>query len=160
MKANNGTGNTIERDVWQTPQKLWDQLNRQYDFKFDCCADDNNSKCEVWSSDFLYYDEAFIGESHWINPPFSKAYEMLEHFFKVVGQGVAIYRCDNMETKIWQDVILKNATWVLIPPKRICYEGFEGNGARFASALIGFNVEPPKEIKGKILLIHKKEKPL
>jgi hypothetical protein len=92
-----------------------------------------------------------------MNPPFSKALEMFRHFFKVVNKGVAIYRCDNFETKIWQDVIFSNASWVFIPKGRVSYTPFEvgnmrgGNGTRFPSALIGFNVEPPKNIEGKLL---------
>ncbi len=35
-----------------------------------------------------------------------------------------------------------------VPNKRIAYEGMEGSGSRFPSALIGFNVEPPKGLKG------------
>jgi hypothetical protein len=92
----------------------------------------------------------------WMNPPFSKAYDMFKHFFKVITHGVAIYRCDNMETKVWQDIILKNANWILIPKGRICYEGMEGKGSRFPSALIGFNVKPPKYVKGIVMEIRKR----
>ena len=81
----------------------------------------------------------------------AKAFEMFEHFFKVVKKGVAIYRCDNMETKVWQDVILKNATWIFIPKGRICYEGMKGKGSRFPSALIGYNVDTPKGLNGVVL---------
>jgi len=78
---------------------------------------------------------------------------MFTHFFKMVDNGVAIYRCDNMETKVWQDIILPYATWIFIPNKRIAYEGMEGNGSRFPSALIGLNVAKPKELKGILLRV-------
>jgi len=90
-----------------------------------------------------------------MNPPFSKAYEMFNHFFKSVKSGVAIYRCDNLETKIWQDVIFPNATWIFIPGGRVCYEGMKGSGSRFPSALIGFNAPKPKGLNGTILKILK-----
>jgi hypothetical protein len=149
MKANNGSGNIESRDEWETPQWLFDILHKQYEFNFDCCASSNNSKCNNWSEqDFLDYDDAFVDEVHWINPPFSKALEMFKHFFKVVHKGVAIYRCDNFETKIWQEVIFPNASWVFIPNKRIAYEGMEGTGSRFPSALIGFNVPVINSLDG------------
>ena len=44
MKGNNGTGNTTDRDDWETPQELWNILDQQYSFTFDCCASKNNSK--------------------------------------------------------------------------------------------------------------------
>ena len=44
MKANNGSGNIPERDEWRTPQELFDVLNKQYFFDFDCCATNENKK--------------------------------------------------------------------------------------------------------------------
>ena len=156
MKGNNGTGNTEERDDWQTPQWLFGRLNKQYDFKMDCCADSKNSKCTMWHTDFL---DKLINRDLvcWMNPPFSKdkVSKMFEHFFKVVNRGVCIYRCDNLETALWQNIILKHASWVFIPKGRISYEGKEGTGSRFPSALIGFNVEPPKGLDGYSLIVQK-----
>jgi len=148
MKGNDGTGNTPERDTWETPQWLFDILNKQYEFTFDCCSNDNNSKCNVWTNDFISYDDDFNTDMSWMNPPFSIADEMFKHFFKVITKGVAIYRCDNMETKLWQETILPYVDWVFIPKGRICYEGMEGKGSRFPSALIGIGVNPPTNLEG------------
>jgi len=156
MKGNNGSGNVPERDTWQTPQALWDNLNKQYFFSLDCCASPHNTKCYYYEEDFLNHSEQWFSKMGWMNPPFSKACDMFEHFFKTIIAGVCIYRCDNMETKIWQDIIFKNATWVLIPKGRICYEGMIGKGSRFPSALIGFNVKPPKYVKGVLLELPKR----
>lgn len=150
-KGNDGTGNVVDRDDWQTPTKLFDNLDRQYEFNIDCCASADNRKALRYFDRFEECDFIHDNVTCWMNPPFTKAFEMFEHFFKVVSLGVAIYRCDNMETKIWQDIILKHATWILIPKGRISYEGKEGTGSRFPSALIGFNVEPPKYVEGAIL---------
>ena len=151
MKANNGSGNIEERDEWQTPQRLWDKLNILYQFELDCCSTKGNSKCKRYCSDFCYL--SLVTAKTWMNPPFSKALDMFKHFFKVVKQGVAIYRCDNFETKLWQEVIFPNANWVFIPNKRIAYEGMEGKGSRFPSALIGLNVPKPIGIEGTCLRI-------
>ena len=151
LRANKGTGNNTDRDSWQTPQWLFNILDNQYHFGTDCCALEFNTKCEEYFDDF---EKAIIvNYVAWMNPPFSKAYKMFEHYFKVVNKGVCIFRCDNMETKLWQNVILKNASWILILNKRINYEGMIGHGAVFPSALIGYNVEPPKDIKGTIMNI-------
>ena len=161
-KGNDGKGDIPERDEWQTKQELWNKLNKQYKFIFDCCANEKNSKCKVFFNDFKKQTRDIFYMS-WMNPPFSKAYEMFEHFFKVIKKGVAIYRCDNMETKVWQDIILKRATWIFIPKGRVSYTPFEvgdmrnGMGTRFPSALIGFNVDTPKELEG-VVLFPKSEK--
>jgi len=151
MKGNDGTGNIVERDEWQTPKKLFEQLNNQYNFVFDCCANKFNTKCLDWSSNFEKY-ENYTTHNSWMNPPFSKTKEMFKHFFKVIKRGVAIFRNDNMETKIWQDIILKNATWIFIFKGRVAYEGMKGKGSRFPSALIGFNIPQPKGLKGTLLI--------
>lgn len=147
--GNTGKGNVEERDDWETPKWLFDKLNKQYNFTFDCCADKNNSKC-FYSTDCFEDLNIKINRTCWMNPPFSKdkISKMFNHFFKVVECGVAIYRCDNMETKVWQEIILKYATWIFIPKGRISYEGKAGKGSRFPSALIGFNVEEPNDMEG------------
>ena len=137
--GNNGKENVPERDLWETKQELWDKLNKQYNFEFDCCASKSNAKIAFYSTNFKSILK--IDYLCWMNPPFSKAFDMFKHFFKVVTKGVAIYRCDNMETKVWQDIILKNADWIFIPNKRIAYEGLNGKRSRFPSALIGYKVE-------------------
>lgn len=159
-KGNDGNGNIPERDLWETKQELWDKLNKKYFFDFDCCANLKNNKCSLWSEDFKSVKkEDIMYMSCWMNPPFTRAFEMFEHFFKVVRKGVAIYRCDNIETKIWQEVILKNATWIFIPKGRIAYTPFDtgnmrnGMGTRFPSALIGFNVIPIDFLEGTTLFI-------
>jgi site-specific DNA-methyltransferase (adenine-specific) len=150
--GNDGTGNTIERDEWQTPQQLFNVLNKQYIFEMDCCAKIENTKCKYYMSNFIsHFREDILDFICWMNPPFSKAETMFSHFFKEVTIGVAIYRCDNFETKIWQNIIFPNATWIFVPSKRIAYEGINGKGSRFPSALIGLNVEPPNNIKGTLL---------
>ena len=153
MKGNDGTGNTIDRDDWRTPKQLWNALNKQYNFQFDCCCSMENAKCLNGTSDFLNYNTIPL-KNAWMNPPFSKAFEMFEHFIELEAQGVCIYRCDNMETKVWQ-MILEHCSWIHIFPSRVNYEGHEGKGARFPSALIGFNVDPPekKRISGITLFI-------
>jgi len=155
-KSNNGTGNCVERDEWRTPQWLFDLLNNQYHFNFDCCASEANKKCRNFSSrfesDFLEpVDLRIMNYICWMNPPFSKASIMFNTFFSIVIKGIAIYRCDNMETKMWQEVIFPNADWIFIPNKRISYKGMEGKGSRFPSALIGLNVPYPKNLKGRLL---------
>jgi len=154
-KTTNGKGNNKSRDSWETPQALWDKLNKQYSFDFDCCSDGRNNKCDSWTSNFEMWVSAGIKHISWMNPPFNIAEKMFKHFFKVIEKGVAIYRCDNLETELWQKVILPNANWIFIPKGRISYEGMEGKGSRFPSALIGLNVDTPKGLEGTILYTQK-----
>jgi len=152
MNANNGSGDNPSRDEWETPSWIFDPLMEQYNFDFDCCASEENAKTREFSrQDFQ--DIVDVGMVSWMNPPFSKAYAMFKHFFKVVKSGVAIYRCDNLETALWQREILPNCSWIFIPDRRVSYEGLDGGGARFPSALIGVGLDVPKGLKGTVLVV-------
>lgn len=156
-KGNSGKGNNVSRDDWETPKCIIDMLKKQYSFNFDCCAEEHNSITNDFSNDFEKIKD-ILGIA-WMNPPFSKANPMFKHFFNVVKQGISIFRCDNMETKVWQDIILQKADWILIPKGRVAYqyntEIREGKGCRFPSALIGVGVLPPTLYEGKILFTNK-----
>jgi len=159
-KGNDGTGNNESRDLWRTEQKLWEKLNKQYGFKFDCCANKINTKCNDYSNNFEEINLIdLVDKVCWMNPPFSNAYRMFAHYSQVVQKGICIFRCDNMETKVWQEIILKHCNWVFIPKGRVSYTPFDinirGGMTRFPSALIGFNVEPPEDIEGTCLSINK-----
>lgn len=156
-KGNDGKGNIPERDLWKTSDGLWNKLNKQYEFMFDCCASKENTKTAEFSNSFE--DVKKVYGVAWMNPPFSNARRMFEHFFKVVNEGVAIYRIDNPETKIWQEVIFPNASWVFIPSGRVSYAPpditIKGGMTRFPSALIGFNVPEVEGLNGVILSLSK-----
>lgn len=157
-KGNSGIGNVSERDFWQTEQSFWEKLNIQYSFNFDCCASKDNKKTKLFSEDFESISKIeLIDKTCWMNPPFSKAHIMFKHFFDTINRGVAIYRVDNLETKIWQEMILKNCDWIFIPKGRVSYTPFDikmrGGSTRFPSALIGVGVEYCKNLKGVTLRI-------
>jgi hypothetical protein len=153
-KGNDGSGNNEDRDLWRTEQNFWNKLNEQYSFSFDCCANKENTKTDEFSDNFTSIEK--VDGVAWMNPPFSKAREMFNHFFKVVKKGVAIYRFDNPETKVWQEEIFPNMLWIFVPKGRISYTPFDitirGGLTRFPSALIGIGVDPPKGIDGVILM--------
>lgn len=151
-KANNGSGNNEKRDDWETPQVMWNKLDNQYTFTFDCCASEDNKKTDLFEKDFLKVKR--LGEMSWINPPFSKADKMIKHFFQVVEKGVGIYRIDNIESKLWH-FIMNNADWIFIPKGRIAYEHDERKqqSPRFGSALFGIGVKMPKNIEGTCLFV-------
>lgn len=42
-------------DQWATPQEFFDELNREFNFNLDPCADETNHKCKT------YFDKAIDG---------------------------------------------------------------------------------------------------
>lgn len=45
-----------DSDLWETPQQLFDELDKEFKFIIDLCADRNNHKCEYWSNHIEYID--------------------------------------------------------------------------------------------------------
>ena len=61
-------------DNWATPQSFFDELNKEFNFIIDVCADETNHKCEI------YYNKVVDGltkewtnDAVWCNPPYGRA---------------------------------------------------------------------------------------
>ena len=60
-------------DLWSTPQYLFDELNKEFNFNLDPCANEENHKCEK------YFDKSIDGLSQdwggrrvYCNPPYGR----------------------------------------------------------------------------------------
>jgi len=80
-------------DLWETPQELFDELNREFGFTIDVCATPGNAKCKVF---FSPENDGLSWEWHgvcWMNPPYGreigkwveKAYRSAEGGAVIVG---------------------------------------------------------------------------
>lgn len=61
-------------DEWETPQNLFDKLNKEYNFTLDPCCTDDNHKCEKYytlKDDGLSKD--WSGETVFVNPPYGRS---------------------------------------------------------------------------------------
>ena len=134
-------------DNWRTPSGLWIELDDLYHFKLDLAADKTNAKCDNFfhpgnnSLDINW--ASWTLSPQWLNPPFSMATEFFQKAADCHNKMVAIYKCSNLETALWQDIILPNADWVCFLRGRVNYENPDGtpsNQVPFGSALIGYNV--------------------
>lgn len=63
-----------ETDQWATPQDFFDNLNSEFHFTLDPCANDLNHKCEKY---FTEVDNGLVknwgGETVFCNPPYGSA---------------------------------------------------------------------------------------
>ena len=60
-------------DQWPTPQEFFDELNREFHFDLDPCADKSNHKCEKYftiEDDGLQQD--WTGHRVFVNPPYGR----------------------------------------------------------------------------------------
>lgn len=142
-------------DTWGTNASLFEKLNKRYKFKVDLAANKKNAKCDKYLSDSLTINWNF-GGACWLNPPFSKANVFFQKAAFSKAKIVCIYKSSNIETDLWQNIILQNANWVCFLKGRTEYERSKSeskNGVPFPSALIGFRVDCKVEDLGRVWLI-------
>ena len=125
-----------EKDLWQTPKKLFDKLNDEFDFQLDCCASLDNRLCDNYFSErisFLDYQPNHFGEikAAFINPPYSDT----SLFLTKVAQDAVDYNITfvaivnaNTDTKWFADAV-KSANEVRLFTGRISFIKPDGKKA-------------------------------
>lgn len=142
-------------DEFGTPSWVFDPLHAQYLFTHDLAATAKNAKAPRFYSANDSFLTAYVGVGRggnadvaWCNPPFSLAEKFFEKIARLARDGlrcVCIYKSANMETRAWSH-IFSACSWIAQPDRRVNYlvDGVETKGVQFASAVTGFNVDPPK----------------
>lgn len=75
----------MDRDCWETPVDLFNDLNREFNFKIDLCATSENRRCDIYVPDIFDYSPSsatryIIGDggSAYMNPPYSNPKPFIE----------------------------------------------------------------------------------
>lgn len=64
-------------DQWATPQSFFDELNKEFNFGLDLCADDTNHKCKTYFNTYTdglsidWAEHTHLG-AFWMNPPYGR----------------------------------------------------------------------------------------
>ena len=124
---------------WATPQKLFDELNEEFNFTLDPCATDENAKCNKhftieddglskdWSKDVVFMNPPYGREiKKWIK----KAYEE-----SLNGATVVCLIPARTDTTYWHDFIFDKADDIRFLIGRLKF-GNSKNSAPFPSAIV------------------------
>lgn len=98
-------------DLWSTPQAFFDELNREFGFTLDVCANKDNAKCE------RYFEQAENGliqnwdnEVVWMNPPYGREIgKWVQKASQATGGVVVCLLPARTDTKWFHDYILGKA---------------------------------------------------
>lgn len=145
--AVNGALFSSATDEWETPQELFNELDREFEFTLDVCATKDNRKCSN------YYSKAQDGLSKnwhgvcWMNPPYGReirkwvekaAYEAWH------GATVVCLLPARTDTRWWHDYIWDNENHcpregvkIRLLKGRLKFGGSK-NSAPFPSAIVIF----------------------
>lgn len=60
-------------DNWETPIEIFNELNKEFQFTFDVCADENNKKCDrYFTKEIDGLKQSWEGQRVWCNPPYGR----------------------------------------------------------------------------------------
>ena len=128
-------------DNWATPQNFFDELNKEFHFTLDPCADEKNHKCEKFftrKENGLLHD--WSGESVFVNPPYGR--EIYNWVEKSYWEGhkentiVVLLIPARTDTKYFHDFIL-NRSEIRFIKGRLKF-GDSDNSAPFPSMVVVF----------------------
>lgn len=124
-------------DEWETPQDLFDSLDKEFGFTLDVCASVGNAKCNRFfdkSLDGLTQD--WSNDICWMNPPYGRE---IGKWVKKAYESKTTVVClvpARTDTKWWHEYVMK-AKDVRFIRGRLKFGGCK-NSAPFPSAVVIF----------------------
>jgi site-specific DNA-methyltransferase (adenine-specific) len=95
-------------DEWSTPQKFYDELNKEFNFTLDPCSTKENAKCEkFYTKEENGLTKPWTDEIVFCNPPYSKIKAWSEKCYKEWGNAkvVVLLIPSRTDTKYFHDYI-------------------------------------------------------
>jgi len=135
------TDNTTGEYEWGTPQRLFDELHREFNFTVDVCATAENAKCQKYYSkleDGLAQD--WTGEVCWMNPPYGRA---IATWLKKAATSRATVVClvPSRTDNLWWQQWVMMADEIRFVRGRLSFVGAK-DGAKFPSAIVIYRGVP------------------
>lgn len=128
-------------DMWETPQDLFDKLNKEYNFECDVCAVPENAKCEFYyTPDVDGLKQEWTGVC-WCNPPYGKQIgKWVEKAYAASTRGATVVMLlpSRTDTKWFHDYCLKGKIEFLRGRLKF---GNSKNNAPFPSMIVIFKGE-------------------
>lgn len=134
--------------TWETPKEFFEYLDEFFNFDLDVCAVQATAKCEKF---FSPEDNGLVQSWEgmcWMNPPYGREQikwikKAHEEFKNETGKIVCLIPA-RPDTKVWQDIIFKNASAICFIKGRLKF-GDSKDAAPFPSALVIFDNDITKE---------------
>ena len=139
---NNDAGLSSKSNEWETPQELYDELNKEFNFTLDPCATKESAKCIKY---YTEEDNGLIqdwGGVVFMNPPYGRQInKWIEKAYNESLKG-AIVVClipARTDTRYWWDYIFPYAEIRFIKGRIKFKKDGKSAPAPFPSAIVIFN---------------------
>ena len=132
---------------WETPQALFDELDREFHFTLDPCAMQGNAKClHFYTQKENGLKQSWANEIVFMNPPYGgNTGKWIEKAW-YESQNKAIVVClivSSTDRSYWHDYIFPYASEIRWLRGRITF-GEANSTAPFASAIVVFDTRKPQ----------------
>ena len=133
---------SMESNEWETPQELYDELNKEYGFTLDPCATKESAKCDKY---YTEEDNGLIqdwGGVVFMNPPYGRQInKWIEKAYKesLKGATVVCLIPARTDTRYWWDYIFPYAEIRFIKGRIKFKKDGISAPAPFPSAIVIFN---------------------
>lgn len=134
---------------YETPQPLFDTLNKEFNFDIDVCANSQNKKCDKYYNLLENGLEQPWKGNCWCNPPYDKTLDLwLQKAYISSMQGstvVCLLNSKSTDTNRWHTYVMR-ASEIRYIKGRLQFEKGKG-GCNHASIIVVFRPNcsgPPK----------------
>jgi phage N-6-adenine-methyltransferase len=151
MREINDSWFTSNTDDWGTPQALFDELNTEFGFTVDVCANENNFKVAN------YFDVEKDGLAQpwegvvWCNPPYGRRMKLwIAKAYEAWQQGATVVCLIPARTDtVWWHSYAAKASEIRFIKGRLKYEQnrIPGDNAPFPSAIVIFRSTKNNDLK-------------
>jgi len=134
---------TNKYDTWETPNEIFDELNKRFKFSLDVCANKKNAKCK------RYFNKKNDGLKQrwkgacWMNPPYDSGVidKWMEKAYLSSLQGATVVCLvpAATSTRWWHDYAMKGHIEFIKGKVRFGINGDFSKRAPFHSAIVIFN---------------------
>lgn len=129
-----------QTNEWATPQNFFDELNKEFNFNLDVCANTENHKCPMWFSkeeDGLSKD--WNKSKVWCNPPYGREIgKWVKKASEAMGGVVVILIPARTDTKYFHEYIYQKPNVTIRFLKGRLKFGESKNSAPFPSMVVIF----------------------
>jgi len=130
---------TSRSATWETPDAAYSELDAEYGFTIDVCAEPHTSKCKrYYTKEDDALGRSWAGEVCWMNPPYGRQIGRWVRKAYEESQGGATVVClipSRTDTAWWHDYVMRGEVYVIRGRLRF---GDATNGAPFPSAVVVF----------------------
>lgn len=130
-----------EKDDWETPQDLFDLLDKKFHFTLDVCATEENAKCDrFYTENYNGLEQKWSGDISWCNPPYGREIGrwMEKAYFTGAAGGLVVCLVPARTDTNWWWQYCTVADEIRFLKGRLKFGGHK-NSAPFPSAVVIFH---------------------